>query len=384
MHGLPIDWFVTYDSPAPDGNLKLVAAQLALMFLGIARVAGWFNWLIRVFQLDLSVLSIGALALASTLWSDAPFETLKQATILVSVTFYAGYLVLRFALDEILNLVARVFVISAFINLFFVFALPAYSIDAIGAWDGVYTQKNALGFAAWLSIPIFIVVARSGRPWARLYYLVIPLQAVLLVGSQSKTMLVGTIGTVLVLFISRAFRGRRTAKGAVVVALVVLSVTMVAVATANLAVLAEWLDKDVTLTGRVPLWKALIPVAMERPILGWGYKAVFRGYFSPVHEVWLTETWEPGSAHNAFLHAFLEMGIVGVALYVFSIGRVAARAVNVAASAANAVGLWPLAYLSTVLLLSITESGIVNSIEVWLLFPIAAYTCALQTRPAMG
>ena len=384
IHGLPIDWFKDRSAHlAEEGNLKMVVAQLVLMSLGIARVAGRFNWLIRVFQLDLTVLGLAGLAMASTLWSDAPFETFKQATVLLFVTIFAGYLVLRFSLEEILELMARVFVVSAIANLFFVFALPAYAMDTIAgevAWDGVFFHKNSLGFVSLLSLPILIVVGRSGPPWRHLYYLFVPAQIVLLLGSQSKTMLVATGGSLLVLFIGRAFRGRRTLKGAVIVALVVFSITMVAVATANLAVLADWLDKDVTLTGRVPLWQGLIPIAMEQPIFGYGYKAAFRGYFSPVHEVWVSEGWEPSSAHNALLHIWLELGVAGVYLYAFGVTRAAYRAVSAASSAVNAVGLWPLAFISAVLLLSITESGIVNSVEAWMLFPIASFSSALYAK----
>ena len=95
------------------------------------------------------------------------------------------------------------------------------------------------------------------------------------------------------------------------ISLVGSAVFTIAFATANIALLAKWLDKDVTLTGRVPLWENLLPIAFERPLTGWGYGATFDGFFSPVHEVWIQNVWNPTHAHNALLQIWLEMGIVG-------------------------------------------------------------------------
>ncbi|MDH3294920.1 MAG: O-antigen ligase family protein, partial [Acidimicrobiia bacterium] len=327
IHDLPIDWL--RDRQAfleQDGNTRVIAVQLLLMIIGIARVAGLFNWLIRVFRLDMTIIGLAGLAVLSTLWSDAPVDTLKQSIILAVTTLYAAYLVLRFDLGEILELMCRMFVISGLVNLAFIFAFPAYGIDEFGLWDGVFYQKNALGFVAMISIPMLLMVGRSGPPWRFVYYLCVPLQFALLLGSQSKTMLVATLGSVLLMFIYRTFRGRRTLRGAVIISLGLMSLITVAFATANIALLADWLDKDVTLTGRIPLWEGLIPVVVERPFFGYGYKAAFRGYFSPVHEVWVSEGWEPTHAHNAVLQTWLELGVIGVGLMVFGVLRVTVRA----------------------------------------------------------
>ncbi len=381
IHELPMDWFRTRDSfLAEQGNPRLVVLQLALMGLGIARVAGWFNWIIRALQLDLTLITLAGLALASTLWSADPPQTLKEAVILFTVTAYGTYLVLRFSLPQILELLARVFAISGFLNLGFILALPQYGIGDNGLWDGVFFQKNSLGFTALLAIPILIVVGRSGPPWRHLYYLCVPVWFTLLIGSQSKTMLVATLGSCSLLLVYRTFRSRRTLRGAFLVAVIALSTLTVAVATANIELLADWLDKDITLTGRVPLWEGLIPIIGERPYLGHGYKAAFGGYFSPVHEVWVSEGWEPSHAHNGVLQTWLDLGLVGVFVLLFGYVRATARALTMVAHSAGAVMLWPLVYLSSALLISITESGVMNSREGWMLYVIAVVSAGLHVR----
>ena len=381
IHELPTDWFRTRDTfLAEQGNPRLVVLQLALMGLGIARVAGWFNWVIRALQLDLTLIGLAGLALVSTLWSADPGQTLKEAVILLAVTAYGTYLVLRFTLPQILELLARVLAVSGLLNLGFILALPQYGISDEGLWDGIFFQKNSLGFTALLAIPILIVVGRSGPAWRHLYYLCVPVWFTLLIGSGSKTMLVATIGSCALLLVYRTFRSRRTLRGAFLIALIALSVLTVGVATANIELLADWLDKDITLTGRVPLWQGLIPLIAEQPYLGYGYKAAFGGYFSPVHEVWVSEGWEPSHAHNGVLQTWMDLGLVGVFILLFGYVRATARALTMVAASTGAVMLWPLVYLSSVLLISITESGIMNSREGWMLYVIAAVSVALHVR----
>lgn len=385
IHELPMDWFRTRDDFLTEqGNPRLVVLQLLLMGLGIARVAGWFNWIIRAVQIDVTLMALAGLALTSTLWSADPPQTMKEAVILFTVTAYGTYLVLRFTLAEILELLARVFAVSGILNLGFILALPQYGISAEGLWDGVFFQKNSLGFASLLAIPILIVVGRSGPAWRHLYYLCVPVWFTLLIGSQSKTMLVATLGSCAFLLVYRTFRSRRTLRGAFLLALIALSTLTVAVATANIELLADWLDKDITLTGRVPLWQGLMPIIAEKPYLGYGYKAAFGGYFSPVHEVWVSEGWEPTHAHNGILQTWLDLGLVGVVVLVFGYIRATTRALTMVSNSKGAVMLWPLVYLSSALLISITESGVMNSREGWLLYVIAVVSAGLHARRRQG
>ncbi len=383
IHGLPVDWFQTRAGfKAQDGNLKMVVAQLALMMLGILRVAGYLDWLIRAIKLDGLIFAFAGLAVASTLWSPDPFETAKQSFVLAVVTLYAAYLVLRFTLREIIVLLARMFVISGLINLAFVFAVPQFAIDG-DLWDGVFFQKNALGFTALLAVPILLAAGREAGQFRFIYYLSVPVQFVLLFGSQSKTMLVATIASVALLFLYRMFRGRRTLRGAVLLGVLVASLFTVGFATANLGLLTDFLDKDVTLTGRIPLWQDLLPLVSARPFLGYGYEAAFAGFFSPVHDIWVTIGWRPTHAHNAIMQVWMELGLVGVAVFLVLFVRGMTRALNMLTVVPGAVGLWPLVYISAALLTGITESGIVHSLVGWMLFAVAAMSASYHTSESV-
>lgn len=60
------------------------------------------------------------------------------------------------------------------------------------------------------------------------------------------------------------------------------------------------------LTGRVPVWTAVIRTGMERPLLGYGYMSTFEGGIDN------GLGWLAPQAHNSFLQTFHDLGLVGL------------------------------------------------------------------------
>jgi O-antigen ligase len=377
LMGLPVDWFATRaQHDLLDGNLKMVAAQLGLMLLGFVRIAGNLNDIVRGIKLEATIFLFVGLAMASLFWSADIGETIRMSIVLSAIAFYGLYLVIRFELVEILRLLSVTFTISALCSLAFVFALPVYGLQPDGNWDGVFFHKNALGFAAAVGMPALLAAGRTTPKLRFVFYSAAALHGVLLFFSSSKTMFVAGYGSVALFFFYRLFRGRKTLRGAVMVGMTSSMLFAIAFATANIGMLARWLDKDVTLTGRIPLWEDLFPIAMERFLFGHGYRAAFGGWFSPVHEALNNHQWGVSHAHNALLHLWLDMGMIAVVLFVVSFFRTVKRAIHGVNLVPNAVGLWPLAFLSTAALISISESGITYSDTGWLMYVITVLAVA--------
>ncbi len=385
LHGLPLDWFQTREqSLAVEGNLRMVIVQLALMSLGILRVIGSFDWILRVIRLDAALFGFVSVAALSTFWSADPGETFRQAVILITVTLFGAYLVLRFALAEILQIWALVFVASVAVNYAIIFALPVYGVAEQGQWDGVFTQKNALGWIALVGIPTLLLAGRSMLRMRAPYYLSAVGMGGLLLGSQSKTMLLATGGTLGLMFTYRLFRGRQTVRGILYLTLLGVVGGMIALTMINLNDLTELLDRDVTFTGRIPLWELLLPFAMAEPLLGYGYQAVFTGYFGPIHEVWVLERWNPSHAHNELLNLWLQVGLVGVCFYLFSLLRALKRATNVVQVVSGGAGLWPVVFISSAILVSISESGMSNNSAGWMMLVVAVLSAGHHSAQLDG
>jgi exopolysaccharide production protein ExoQ len=67
--------------------------------------------------------------------------------------------------------------------------------------------------------------------------------------------------------------------------------------------------RDVTLTGRIPLWGFTVDMISQRPLLGFGFATFGSDLTRPATDVWIAP-----HAHNAWFNAAFETGIVGAAL----------------------------------------------------------------------
>jgi O-antigen ligase len=386
-HQTPNAWFIQpSDVDFEFSNPLAAAAQLGLMVLAILRVLGGIDLFVNLIRIDVAVFAFAGLALTSIFWSADPEESLRRGVMFVAVTLFASYLVIRFPLERIMTLLAWMFVLSALVNVAWIVAFPGIAIDSLGRLNGIFIQKNALGYINALAVPTSLLAGIQNRSVRWIFFGSAAVHAALLVGSESKTMLVAGLATVGLLPVFHLFRGRKTVRGAVLVSLCGSGVFAIAFSTASIGILARWLDKDVTLTGRVPLWHGLVELAMERPIIGHGWTAVFGGYFSPVHEAIIQSNWSASDAHNAVLQIWLELGVVGVALFVWIYGRAVLRAIRIVAIVPGAVGLWPLATLTIALLVSLTESGMQSDNLGWTMYVVAVLSVGahLKYRSDLG
>lgn len=72
--------------------------------------------------------------------------------------------------------------------------------------------------------------------------------------------------------------------------------------------------RDMTLTGRTLLWTELMKIAAHKPILGVGYGSFWIGDLT--HDLWTKFIWEPGQGHNGYIDIYLELGLLGISLFV--------------------------------------------------------------------
>ncbi len=386
-HQTPNAWSLTVDDIDADySNSAAVIVQLGLIALALSRIVGSVDVIVDLIRSELSVFAFTVLTFLSVFWSADPSESFRRSVMFIAVTGLAVYLVVRFALAEIVDLLAWMFVVSAVINVTWIVLYPEYGVDGANRFTGVFPQKNGLGYVGALAVSTLVIAALNAR-WLRPVFGGAALvHAALILGSESKTMLVAGFLPVILMVVYQKFRSRRTLAGAVFLSLAGSGLFSLAFATANLDVLARWLDKDVSLTGRIPLWESLAAVALERPFVGHGWAAAFGGYFSPVHEVWIQSGWEPGDAHNALLQIWLELGLVGVVLFGWLFGRSLVGAIRIVAIVSGPIGLWPLVMLTIATLVSVTESGVQSDYLGWAMFAVAVLSVGshLKHRAALG
>ncbi len=383
--GLPLDWFsepsaqqLAGDTNSSTGPLSsLVFAFLA--GVGFMIVLPRIELLVPLARLNKTIVVFIGWILLSTFWSVDFATTGRRSLGLVVTVFIAFYLVLRLSRRQLLRLSAVAIAISMVVHSAFALALPQFGRQG-DVWSGVHPNKNTLGQYAALSVIILLLQGlddRRSRWWVTP---MIGLSIYALLKSESKTSLAAAVLLCGLLVIFVAFRARRTLFGAVVVSLTSASIVGFLFSIAALPFITGLLDKDITLTGRTQLWGDIIPELGVRPWLGSGYSAFWNGWQSPAHAIWIANEWTPPSAHNAALDYLLQLGVVGLMLFLLFLASAVVRGTALIRDVPGWSAMTPLLMVSFMLMFSVTESGIVDRSLPFLL--VVAFTSGSFLRPA--
>ena len=133
------------------------------------------------------------------------------------------------------------------------------------------------------------------------------LLALVLTGSRSSL-----VGFVLVLFFHIRKAGNPRLKLAANAAALLALPTLAPL----LLVKQGGLEEVLSLTGRLPFWRALLTEAVPRePLLGYGFMRISYGeYFQSVH------TYAAQMAHNTFIQVLLNLGLIGFSIALLQLG----------------------------------------------------------------
>jgi O-antigen ligase len=289
-------------------NLLMMAASLGLCVLGRKGLRRFLPGL----SLALAVLALIAL---SALWSIDPGETFKRAVLYSVVVCGAAGLAGAFEAEALLHFLLIACGLSAVASLVAYFAIPGMGRMAIsGELRGVFPHKNVIGpVMAIGGLAAFHTL--SGQRGRRMVYAaLLTLFVVCAAMSRSATSLLtifayGT-GTGLAMLLRHP---RFRALGVILTA---LAIPLVLVAAALKDTVLGMLGKDPTLTGRTVLWGFVEDDIRLRPLFGWGYSAFWQPDNPAANAISLTLGWYVPQAHNGILEILIELGFVGVALFI--------------------------------------------------------------------
>jgi len=187
-----------------------------------------------------------------------------------------------------------------------------------GKIQGVVGNSALLGFLGLLALIVFgIQLARATATsvrWRTGIWLA--LAALTVVLTRSATI---TLGLVAVVVITLAILAIRRASGRARVGLYVVFAALVAalvVAAVTLSgPLLALLGKSPDLTGRTNIWTSVIELAQQRPVFGWGWVSYWTPWAEPLNTLAFEGGVKQFQAHNAWLDIWLQLGIVGLAVF---------------------------------------------------------------------
>lgn len=325
-----------------------------------------------------------ALTMASVLWSAEPDVTLRRSAAFAGTTAFGFYLAARFDTASLLRLLGWGLGLAAVLSLVFSVALPSYGVESgvhAGAWRGVYPQKNGLGQTMVLSTLVFLLLALGAgrRRWIAGGFAA--LSAALVLASTSMTALAVLLCCVLLIPLFRALRLHPTLALSILAWVVLLTGAGAAWVIGNAEALLVSMGKDPTLTGRTPLWEILIEMIGERPWLGYGYSAFWLGMEGPSRRVLSVIDWGTPHAHNGFLDLALQLGLVGVLVFAVGFAIAAARSVGALRASPGPAGLWPLLFLTYMVLYNLSETTLLQQNNLyWVLYVATVCSWILRRR----
>jgi O-antigen ligase len=331
------------------GYFFLSGIYLVALVLTLRRPKAWW----RATTSDLALLALLGLIVASTMWSAAPDVTLRRALALVGTSVFGIYLTVRYSPEEQLRLLGVALGFLALYTLFLAFTHPG--LVSQREFRGAFDHKNNLGKIMALTTLVLICVARERRLRV-MAAITAAVSFVLVVIAGSATGLVVLVTMLSLLpFLRLLKRDMRLLVAIGIAAILVLGIGIL-FAAPTISALTSILGRDATLTGRTALWPYVVEMIIRRPWLGYGYEAFWLwqgGLRASVDEA---AGWMPAQAHNGFLDVSLNVGLIGLALFVFGLARAMARGAVWIRQQRTPASLWPLVFVCFMVLYNMTES----------------------------
>lgn len=373
--------YVSPDPKADDsGSYNPLDPVMSLLQYGIYGIA--FLLLLarnqssaRVAIREKSIWLLAIFTFLSFLWSDFPDQSQRKGITLLQTTYFGWYIASRFTIKQQLIFLAWAFGIISIVSILFTLAFPGAAIEAganAGSWRGPFTQKNLLARIAVLGCLIFLLLALDNPKRRVLLWSGFSLCLVLVLLTTSKTGLLLLFMLIILVPLYKALRWKGTTVIPLLIIGILITGTIATLVTANWEATLLALGRDPSLSGRTGLWEAAIEKIMLRPWFGYGYQG-FWLEAGEAFDIWKAEGYKPPHAHNGFINMALDFGLVGLFLFLLTLGINYARAIRWLQAGNCALDLWPVCYITFFFMYNHSESTIVehNSIFWALLVAVA-------------
>ncbi|MFZ0758848.1 MAG: O-antigen ligase family protein [Candidatus Sulfotelmatobacter sp.] len=335
-----------------------------------------------------------ALTTVSVAWSEDPALTFRRSVALMGTTLFGVYFASRYNLADQLKLLSRVFALVVILSLFFIAVLPQYGIASaeLGhAWQGIYGHKNVLGSAMAVSVVVFIFRARGERQKSLRWWAGAGVAFLLLVMARSSTGLVGCLVALLVLFLAPALRWRVRKAIGFFLGVAALGMGAGLWALNHLTYVLGLVSRDQSFSGRTTVWIISMVMITRHPWLGYGYNAFWPRIGTDM-VARFTNGYQATHAHNAILNLWLDVGLLGVAIFLLQYLKSLRRAAAAVRHTKTVEWLWPLVFLVFLAVYGLDESVILQRNGLgWILFTAAVLQVSLRgmarlstARPSPG
>jgi O-antigen ligase len=350
-------------------NLIQVVLYGSIILVLRPRLNHIFQNLILLFQQPFLGILLGVLV-ASMFWSETPLVTLKGILILLGLSVFAVHIGRQYSWKEISFFLRWSSTVIALLSTYFALLKPSVGINLIkDGWQGILGHPIHLGNLMALSTSFWFLhtLHTSKHRSLSLGLGIISLTVMQFANSAGAfcTFLVLIVLLLLTPFIQKL---RLEISFSILTIFLAISIRITVWLVENLDKFVTSLGKDLTFTGRVPLWTELVEMVKQRPWLGYGYDGFWqpwRGVNAPANPVvhklgeWAVH------AHNGFLDLVLSLGFVGLLLFVFSFLTNFSRAILYMSRDKHSESVLPLMILIFLIFSNLSETQLLEPGHIW-------------------
>lgn len=309
---------ILVDDPySMDGSPVMRMAWYPIYLFGILGLLRAGSNAVRAILSTPLLYCVLALAFASTLWSLIPDVTSRRAFALAMTSLFGVYLAARYKWREMILIMAAGFATMAVVGAIGSLTMPSLFVDQkvhVGAWKGVWVEKNVMGgfmvrgFAACACAAL--ISTKHKKLWA---FFAAFCAAMVLLSTSAGALLALLMGGTLILAISML---RKSPAHALFFGYSALAVILAAAVIAIFMPgdILQALGRDASLTGRMPIWTLVISEIKEHFWVGNGYAVFWKDQHGAANYIRVALQWGVPNAHNGWLDLALNLGFVGVIL----------------------------------------------------------------------
>ncbi|MDY6900051.1 MAG: O-antigen ligase [Cyanobacteriota bacterium] len=370
------------DSGDTNTSLILVLFFLNYLVTFFLLVLRWKK-VIKVMKKEKIIILLVGIAVFSFTWSSIPKKTITRGIAIIGSTLFGLYLASRYTIKEQLKLLGWMYGIAVILSFIFIAAIPKYGIMGgihEGRWRGIYNHKNTLGKVIAPGIVVFILLAFNSKKYSWLFWMAFSLAFILLVRSSSTTSLINGICLIAASISFRVFRWRDNLMVPSTITIASLGAIFYIIVSVTTEAILTALGKDTTLTGRGDMWPYIFEMIGKKPILGYGYGAFWSGPDTPSFYIWKVTGWTPPNSHNGFLDLWLQIGLIGLVIYVFGFLVITLpKAFYWVRTTRTSEGFWPLTYMTYMLLANISETTLMIQNDIfWVIYVAIAFSVQMS------
>lgn len=398
--------------PRTTAALTTTGAGLVVIAFAVQQLAGWPGYIAALLLLDallllslwarrdeiewnwailpITLLTYLAWVGMSTIWSGYQRLTLVSFGYLLLVTLVGVYIGLSRDTIQIIRSFGDVFravllasiVLETLSGIIFDAPLRVLNVEGElafgGPISGLVDTRNQLGLLAVLAIVTFLIEwrTRSIRRDVAIPSLALAVGTLVFTRSPVVAMVaVVVLAATAVLYGIRRLRPERRQ----VAQYVVLGVLAVgaALAWALRAPIIALFNATGELQFRLELWQSVLDFVPVHVLEGWGWAGIWNERVPPFSVLTPTAGRPHDSALNALVDLWLQVGAIGVFLFLALVGFAFVRSWLLAGRRRSVVYTWPALVLVALITVSVAESAILTQAG-WLLFVICAVKASAE------